>query len=117
MADQMAIFIEGTRDGYSTKQVEGHNKEAMKVMAEEVYNEINNQEEPEMTIQKKSISIDNGNTFVTPEEAIEGMRWEVIAHYMEDDAREQVHSELAPCLEVEFLHRYLEVAKHDLIIG
>jgi hypothetical protein len=45
------------------------------------------------------------------------MRWEVIAHYMEDDAREQVHSELAPCTNLEFLTRYLEVAKSDLIIG
>jgi hypothetical protein len=70
-----------------------------------------------MTIQKKSISIDNGRTFVEPEVAISNMRWEVIAHSMEDEAREQVHSELAPCSEVEFLHRYLEVAKHDLIIG
>lgn len=65
----------------------------------------------------KAISIDNGNTFVTPEEAIEGMRWEVIAHYMEDDAREQVHYELAPCTNLEFLTRYLKVAKNDLIIG
>lgn len=73
--------------------------------------------EEAMKRNKKSISIDNGLTFVEPEVAISKMRWEIIAHSMEDEAREQVHGELAPCLEVEFLHRYLEVAKHDLIIG
>lgn len=70
-----------------------------------------------MTIQKKSISIDNGWTFVEPEVAISNMRWEVIAHSMEDEAREQVHSELAPCTNIEFLNRYLEVAQYDLVIG
>lgn len=65
----------------------------------------------------KSISIDNGLTFVTPEEAMEGLSWDVIAHYMEDEAREQVHNELAPCTNLEFLNRYLEVAKYDLVIG
>lgn len=74
-------------------------------------------EDYNVPVEPKAISIDNGNTFVTPEEAIEGMRWEVIAHYMEDDAREQVHSELAPCTNLEFLTRYLEVAEGDLIIG
>lgn len=65
----------------------------------------------------KQISIDNGLTFVTPEEAIKGMRWEVIAHYMEDEAREAVHDELAPCTDLDFLTRYLQVADHDLVIG
>ena len=65
----------------------------------------------------KQISIDNGLTYVTPEEAIDGMRWDVIAHYMEDEAREAVHADLAPCSNLEFLTRYLEIADHDLIIG
>ena len=65
----------------------------------------------------KQISIDNGYTFITPEEAIAGMRWEVIAHYMEDSAREAVHADLAPCTDIEFLIRYLEIADHNLIIG
>ncbi len=64
-----------------------------------------------------NISIDNGLTWVEPEEAISKMRWEVIAHYMEDEAREQVHHELAPCTDLEFLKRYLEVAENDLVIG
>ena len=65
----------------------------------------------------KQISIDNGNSWITPQEAIKGMRWEVIAHYMEDEAREAVHADLAPCSNLDFLTRYLELADHDLIIG
>ena len=66
---------------------------------------------------KKGISIDNGLTFIEPEEAIKQKEWAVIAHYMEDEAREQVHHELAPCTNLEFLKRYLEVAECDLVIG
>lgn len=65
----------------------------------------------------KQISIDNGNTYTTPQEAIKGMRWEVIAHYMEDEAREAVHDQLAPCDNLSFLIHYLQLADYDLIIG
>ena len=65
----------------------------------------------------KQISIDNGNSWITPQEAIAGMSWDVIAHYMEDEAREAVHADLAPCSNLNFLTRYLEIADHDLIIG
>lgn len=65
----------------------------------------------------KQISIDNGNSWITPQEAIKGMRWEVIAHYMEDEAREAVHADLAPCSNLNFLTRYLQIADQDLIIG
>lgn len=34
---------------------------------------------------------------------------DIIATYMDDDIREQVHSELAPCEPIEFLKRYLEL--------
>ena len=34
---------------------------------------------------------------------------DTIALYMNDDKREQVHSELAPCEPEEFLKRYLEL--------
>ena len=43
--------------------------------------------------------------------------WDNIVSYMNDDVREEVHSELAPCNELDFLKRYLEIAKTDLIIG
>ena len=65
----------------------------------------------------KKISIDNGNSWTTPEAAIATLGLDVIVNYMDDDTRETVHSELAPCTEVEFLARYLELAPCDLIIG
>ena len=43
--------------------------------------------------------------------------WDYVVSYMDDETREQVHSELAPCSELDFLKRYLEIAKTDLIIG
>ena len=36
-------------------------------------------------------------------------RYETIVTYMDDEIREQVHAELAPCTETEFLKRYLEL--------
>ena len=45
-----------------------------------------------------------GETFVF------GRDWiDAIAIYMNDEIREQVHSELAPCEPEEFLNRYLEL--------
>ena len=35
--------------------------------------------------------------------------WQSIANIMDDDIREQVHAELAPCSEEKFLSRYLEL--------
>lgn len=40
---------------------------------------------------------------------IESYEWDAIASYMDDEKREQVHNELAPCTEEEFLRRYLEL--------
>jgi hypothetical protein len=69
----------------------------------------------------KQISIDNGRTYMTAEEAIpeilENKLWPVVVQMMDDDTREAVHRELAPCTEFEFLTRYLEIAPHDLVIG
>lgn len=36
-------------------------------------------------------------------------RWECLSTYMNDEIREQVHEELAPCSTIEFLKRYLEL--------
>jgi hypothetical protein len=65
------------------------------------------------------ISLDNGRTFLSPDEAVQDERFnmEALAAVMIDCVRERVHSELAPCAEHEFLRRYLELAPHDLIIG
>ena len=35
--------------------------------------------------------------------------WDGIVGYMDDDIREKVHFELAPCTNLEFFHRYLEL--------
>lgn len=43
--------------------------------------------------------------------------WDNIVSYMDDETREQVHGELAPCDNLDFLKRYLKIAKTDLIIG
>lgn len=68
------------------------------------------------------ISIDNGLTFIGAEELDEhtdeiGARWDAIAEAMDDETRERVHAELAPCSEIDFLRRYLELAPCDLVIG
>lgn len=63
------------------------------------------------------ISIDNGMHYVTPEEALERVTLDTMAVYMDDETRERVHRELAPCSDLEFLTRYLEIAPDDLIIG
>lgn len=63
------------------------------------------------------ISIDNGRSFVSPADAIAQMSWDVIVNAMDDDTRETVHAELAPCTDEEFLTRYLELAPFNLIIG
>lgn len=69
----------------------------------------------------KEISLDNGIRFMSAEEAMpeifERNLWDVVVSMMDDDTRERVHFELAPCSELEFLRRYLEVAREDLVIG
>lgn len=72
----------------------------------------------------RKISLDNGITFLTAAEALEEMQnerccvtWDALVNLMDDNTREAVSDELAPCTELEFLSRYLELAKDDLIIG
>lgn len=65
----------------------------------------------------KQISIDNGATMTTPEQAIAAMPWETIVQAMDDETRERVHAEIAPCDELAFLRCYLEQAPTDLVIG
>lgn len=67
------------------------------------------------------ISINNGRTWYTAHEIIdeilENNLWDAVVEMMDDETRERVHYELAPCTEEEFLNRYLEIAPDDLIIG
>ena len=67
------------------------------------------------------ISLDNGHTYMTATEAMPEITannlWDAVVNVMDDDIREAVHNEIAPCTEVEFLAAYLERATDDLIIG
>ena len=63
------------------------------------------------------ISVDNGRSWATPEEAIEAMSWDIIVAAMDDRYREYIHNEAAPCSDLEFLTRYLEVAPENIIVG
>ena len=70
---------------------------------------------------KNMISLDNRRTYLTAEEAmpeiIENNLWNVIVNMMDDEVREDVHADLAPCTELEFLAEYLRRAEEGLVIG
>ncbi len=67
------------------------------------------------------ISLDNGHTYMTAQEAMpeitDNNLWDAVANMMDDDTREAVHNETAPCTETELLAASLERAADDLIIG
>ena len=42
--------------------------------------------------------------------------WDTIASYMDDDIREQIHGELAPCTEKVFWERYIELDPENEIL-
>lgn len=71
----------------------------------------------------KKISLDNGRTMLTADEVAEELgesysaQWAMLINNMDDEVRERVHEECAPCSPVAFLKRYLELAEDDLIIG
>lgn len=69
--------------------------------------------------QAHEISLDNGTNYLTADEAMpiiddRGL-WETVVESMDAETREAVNSQLAPCSNLEFLRRYLEIA--DLVIG
>lgn len=43
------------------------------------------------------------------EERVLNSHWDTVVNLMDDEKREQVHRELAPCSNKEFLRRYLEL--------
>ena len=61
------------------------------------------------------LSLDNGPKDLSDLEI--GPYWDALVEMMDDDIRERVHYELAPCTDEDFLRRYLELAKEDLILG
>ncbi len=69
----------------------------------------------------KEISLNNGSSYMSADEAMptidDRTLWDAIVEVMDAETREAVHSELAPCTNLAFLRRYLELAPEDLIIG
>ena len=72
-------------------------------------------------LSETKISLDNGHTYQNAHNAMPEIKecglWDAVVNSMNDDIREKVHAELAPCTEEEFLQRYLELADEDLVIG
>lgn len=70
---------------------------------------------------KNMISLDNGRTWMTAEEAMDEINernlWDVIVNMMDDDIREAVNADLAPCTDEEFLVDYLRRSDDGLVIG
>ena len=70
---------------------------------------------------KNMISLDNGRTWMTAEEAMDEINernlLDVIVNMMDDDIREAVNADLAPCTDEEFLADYLRRADDGLVIG
>lgn len=75
----------------------------------------------EEDVKMAKISLDNGHSFLDAAEAMEEIKerdlWDVVVDRMDDEVREQVHADLAPCTDEEFLEAYLDMAREDLVIG
>ena len=69
----------------------------------------------------KQISLNNGRSYMDASEAMpeimERNLWDTVVNLMDDDTREAVAYDMAPCSEEEFLSAYLKRADDDLIIG
>lgn len=69
----------------------------------------------------REISLNNGATWMTADEAMpiidDRDLWDAVTEFMDPETRERVHMELAPCTDLAFLRRYLELAPEDLTIG
>ena len=72
------------------------------------------------------ISFNNGRSYYDADEirsigldkilSDEHVTWDYIATVMDDEIREQVHRELAPCSNEDFLIRYLELSPDNFIV-
>nr|DAQ95961.1 MAG TPA: hypothetical protein [Caudoviricetes sp.] len=69
------------------------------------------------------LSVDNGFSYIAADEdaelqaAIDKVGWNTIVNFMDDDAREKAHRDVAPCTDLEFLKYYLGIAPYDIVIG
>ena len=76
----------------------------------------------EITTEPSRLSLDNGNSFIIidnldkeTKEKIEKY-WDAILLVMDDELRERVHA-MGIENNIEFLKKYLELSKSDIIIG
>lgn len=65
----------------------------------------------------KRISINNGNSFTSPENAMKEKEFEIIRHYMDDDLVNEILFNDMPENDFELLKLYLKKSNYDLIIG
>ena len=69
----------------------------------------------------KRISLNNGCSYMDASEAMleitERNLWEAVVAIMDDDVREAVAGDMAPCSEEAFLREYLKRANDDLVVG
>ena len=70
---------------------------------------------------KNMISLNNGRTWMTADEAMEEINArnlrDAVVDMMDDETREAVHNDIAPCTDEEFLAEYLRRAEDGLVIG
>jgi len=81
----------------------------------EAFNDIIVSSRSHVVFNGKKLTADELLDVVADPEA--GISWDTIVNYMDDDIREYVHRDIAPCSELDFLNRYLEVSPDDLIIN
>lgn len=67
----------------------------------------------------KLVSVNNGESYCTPEEAVESVEWDALVSLMDDRTREAVAAEWDGDEDdhAGFLRAYLALAPSDLIIG
>lgn len=70
----------------------------------------------------RSISLDNGNTYYSIDDLTDiapeiDKYWRALEVMMDDDTREAVIWDMAPCSNLDFLREYLTRATDDLILG
>lgn len=67
------------------------------------------------------ISLNNGYTYMDAREAMpeimERNLWEAVVNVMDNDVREAVADDMAPCSKEEFLVEYLKRADTNLVLG
>lgn len=65
----------------------------------------------------KRISVDNGRSYTTVEDAIAKVGIMTIAMMMDDDIRRDVDASFTGETDADFVRAYLTVARDDLVIG